>query len=110
MTKQEFETLAIRENGGTISTTLYGTIERLYMSDNEYHQAHGGADESKRDFIRRVYGGKVNTANSILHKTITEARKENRWCLRGNGSATKDRLDHMDALMANHITWEARQE
>lgn len=109
MTRQEFETLAIRENGGTISTTLYDTIERLYVSDNEYHAAHGGADESKQEYVKRVFGGKVNTANSVLNKTIAEAQRENRYALQGNPSATKTRLDHMDALIAEHITWEARQ-
>lgn len=109
MTRQEFEALAIRENGGAISAVLYDTIERYYMSDNHYHDAHGGADESKQDFVKRVYGGKVNTAASILKKTIAEAQKENRYALQGNPSATKTRLDDMDRLIAEHITWEARQ-
>lgn len=107
MTKQEFERLTIR-NGGTISAPLYNTIERFYLSENEYHNANGGADESKQDFCKRVFGGKVNTPESIKRKTIEEAQRENRFALRGNAHATKQRLDEMDALIAQHIEWEAR--
>ncbi len=109
MTKAEFENLAIRGNG-TISGLLYDTIERFYMSENYYHEAHGGINETKQEFVKRVYGGKVNTPKTILKKTIAESQKENRWCLRGNKTATKGRLDEMDLLIEEHLTWEATRD
>ena len=104
MTKQEFESMAIRGNE-TISTMLYEKIERYYMSDNNYHEAHGGIDETKQDFVKRVFGGKVNTAKTILQKITAESIKENRWALRGNPSATKYELDRMDRLITEHTQW-----
>ena len=108
MMKHEFEALAIRGTE-TISPVLYGTIERMYNSDNEYHERHGGVDESKHDFVKRVFGGKVNTAQSVLKKITAEVIRENRWALRGNLSATDARLAEMDAKIAEHLSWEARQ-
>jgi len=107
MMKQEFENLAIRK-GAEISQLLYDTVERFYMSDNNYHAAHGGVYETKQEFVKRVFGGKVNTPKTICEKMIKEAQKENRWCLRGCKSATKDELDRMDRLIADQIRWEAR--
>lgn len=101
MTKCEFETLAMRGNA-EIGYMMYESIERFYMSDNHYHAAHGGIDETKQDFVKRVFGGKVNTPKTIADKVAAEAIKENRWCLRGNPTATKDRLDNMDALIIEH--------
>lgn len=109
MTKQEFEKLAIRGDKN-ISGILYDTIERFYMSENDYHRCHGGVNETKYEFVKRVYGGKVNTPKTILEKTIKESQKENRWCLQGSKSATKDRLDHMDELIAEQLTWEATMD
>lgn len=108
--KHEFEALAIR-NGETISHSLYeNTIKRYYMSDNHYHEAHGGANESKQEYVKRVFGGKVNTAKTVALKAIAEACKENRWCLRGNSTATKAELDRMDRQIADHIAWKATGE
>jgi hypothetical protein len=107
MIKQEFEGLALRGNA-EISQLLYDTVERYYMSDNNYHAAHGGIYETKQQFVKRVFGGKVNTPRTICEKMIKEAQKENRWCLQGCKSATKDRLDDMDEMIAEHIRWEAR--
>lgn len=109
MTKQEFERLAIRGNA-TISCLLYNTIERFYMSENNYHAAHGGIDETKQEFVKRVFGGKVNTPKTILNKIIAESQRENRWCLQGNSTATKDRLDHMDALIDEHYRYLAKYD
>lgn len=109
MMKQEFEALTLRE-GETISGLLYESIERYYMSDNNYHQQFGGRNESKQDFCKRIFGGKHNTAKTILQKFTAEEIKENRWCLRGNPSATQDKLDHMDALIAEHATWLSRHD
>lgn len=109
MMKAEFESLALRGDA-TISGLLYDTIERMYMSGNNYHRAHGGIDETKREFVKRVFGGKVNTPKTVLKKIIAEVQKENRWCLQGCPSATKEKLDHMDALIADHLTWEAKHD
>jgi hypothetical protein len=94
--KQEFENLTLRNNA-TIGPMMYESIERFYMSDNYYHAAHGGISENKQEFVKRVFGGKVNTPKTIAKKIAAESIKENRWSLQGNPSATKDRLDEMDA-------------
>lgn len=103
MMKHEFEALALRNNE-TIGVEMYASIERFYLNDNDYHAAHGGVEESKTDFVKRVFGGKVNTPKTIAEKIAAESIKENRWCLRGNDTATKDRLDEMDALILDHYT------
>lgn len=102
MLKAEFEAMAMRGNG-TISGLLYDTIERFYMSENDYHKYNGGINESKQDFVKRVFGGKVNTPKTILEKIIKESQKENRFALQGCPSATKAELDRMDALIAEHL-------
>jgi hypothetical protein len=103
MTKQEFEILTIRGEGH-INNYLYDVIERYYMSENDYHKYNNpeGIEESKENFCKRVFGKKVNTPKTICEKLIKESIKENRWALRGNESATKDRLDHMDTLIREH--------
>lgn len=107
MMKFEFEALAMR-NGETISPVLYDTIERMYTSENDYHAAHGGTNESKTDFIRRVFGGKVNTAKSILKKITAEVIAENRYCLLGC-SVDNKRLSEMETAIKQHLEWEAAQ-
>lgn len=109
MTKQEFEAMAIR-NGQQISGLLYSTIEHFYMSDNNYHAAHGGINESKQDFVKRVFGGKVNTPASVLRKITAESIRENRYALRGNATATPERLAKMDRLITEHLAYEARYD
>lgn len=108
MTQQEFEGMAMRT--GTISTHLYDSIERLYMSDSDYHRHNNamGIDEIKQNFVRRVYGGKYNTPKTILAKTIAELQRENRYALQGNITATKDVLDHHDKMIAYHTTIESK--
>ena len=101
MMKSEFEALAIR-NGETIGPEMYAAIERFYLSENEYHAAHGGIYENKRDFVKRVFGGKVNTPRTVCEKIAAESIKENRWALRGNRTATKTELDRMDAAILEH--------
>ena len=103
MMKSEFENLAIRGNV-EISFPLYEAIERLYTSDNEYHQEHGGIYETKQEFVKRVFGGKVNTPKTILKKTIDEIIRENTWCLRFN-NVSKTRLDEMNTAIEEHYTW-----
>lgn len=101
MTKQEFEKLAMR-NDVPIGIMMYESIQLFYMSTNDYHRYHGGIEETKQAFIKRVFGGKINTPKSISEKIAIEAINENRWCLRGNQSADKNRLDEMDNLIRNH--------
>lgn len=98
MMQYEFEALALRGDAH-IGPMMYDSIERFYMSDNNYHQQFGGRDENKRDFVKRVFGGKVNTPKSIARKIIAESIKENRWCLQGHD---KKRLDEMDVLITDH--------
>ena len=107
MTKQEFENLAIRNNA-TISCLLYDTIERFYMSENNYHKYHGGINETKQEFVKRVFGGKVNTPKTILEKIIKESQAENRYALIGCPSATENELNRMDKLIAEHLSYCAR--
>ena len=108
MMKSEFEQLSIRKNAGEITLPLYETIEKFYMSDNEYHQIHGGINETKQEFVKRVFGGKVNTPKTILKKIIDEAIRENTYCLQGT-SNTKEDYDRMNACIKEHYTWLANQ-
>lgn len=110
MMKSEFEALTIRNGAGTISGMLYSTIEHFYTSENEYHAAHGGVDESKQEFCKRVFGGKVNTPHTIVKKMIAEAQRENRYALQGCPSATKSELDRMDKFIAEQIEFESRYD
>lgn len=100
MLKREFEKLAMRNNE-PIGQLMYDSVESFYMSDNQYHQFHGGIDETKQDFVNRVFGGKINTPNSIALKLADEAIKENRYCLSGN-KAAENRLAEMDSLIQYH--------
>lgn len=101
MMKSEFESLAIRGNA-EIGPEMYKTIERFYTSDNEYHAQNGGIYETKREFVRRVFGGKVNSPKTIAEKIARESMKENRFALRGcNVSA--ERLKEMDEKIYEHI-------
>lgn len=101
MTREEFAELAVVD-GAEISIYLFEAIDGFYMSDSLYHQQHGGIEESKQDFVVRVFGGKVNSLDDIVAKITAEAVKENRWALRGNLSAPEPRLVEMDTLIADH--------
>ena len=104
MMQSEFENLALR-NGKTIGPMLYECVERYYTSDNEYKAAHGigGIYESKRDFVRRVFGGKVNTPKTIAEKIALEAIKENRFALRDCPSGLNEKLlKEMDEKILEH--------
>ena len=74
MTISEFGQLAIRNNAGEIILPLYETIEKFYMSGSEYHQIHDGINETKQEFVKRVFGVKANTPKTILKKIIAEAQ------------------------------------
>ena len=100
MMKSEFEALALRGNA-TIGNKMYEAIERFYLSENDYHAAHGGLYETKQEFVKRVFGGKVNTPHSIAKKLAAESIKENRWALR-NGNASEEMLAAMDEAIETH--------
>ena len=99
--KHEFEALALRNNA-EIGVEMYASIERFYLCDNDYHRTHGGIYETKQEFVKRVFGGKVNTPRTIAQKIAAESIRENRWALQGNANATKERLDEMDAVITDH--------
>lgn len=101
MMKSEFEAMALRGNE-TIGQMMYDSIEHFYTSDNDYHKTHGGVDESKQEFVKRVFGGKVNTPKTIAEKLAKESIAENRYALRGNDTATKTVLDEHDRLITQH--------
>lgn len=101
--KCEFENLAIRNNK-EISGLLYDTIERFYTSDNDYHRKNGGLYETKQEFVKRVFGGKVNTPKTILEKIIKESQKENRFFLEGC-NVSKSELDNMDKMIEEQYTY-----
>lgn len=68
MMKSEFESLAMRKHGAEIPYNLYKEIETFYMDDSKYHEANGGIYETKQEFVKRVFGGAVNTVDSIKEK------------------------------------------
>ena len=100
MMKQEFERLALRNNA-EIGVEMYNAIERFYMSENDYHRDHGGINETKQEFVKRVFGGKVNTPKTIFLKTAAESIRENRYMLRGTNTS-KAALDEMDNAIMRH--------
>ena len=99
MTKQEFEQLALRNNE-SIGMEMFASVNYFYMSENDYHKKNGGIEESKQAFVKRVYGGKVNTPKTICEKTANESDKENRFALRGNASA--ESLNSMTKIIKEH--------
>lgn len=103
MMKCEFEQLAMRKNA-EISFPLYNMIERFYISDNDYHAKHGGIYETKQEFVKRVFGGKVNTVKTIVEKLTREAIAENAWALRGTSVfKNKTEMDRMNRLIEEDI-------
>lgn len=100
MMKEEFEALALR-GSVEIGPMMYDSIERYYMSDSDYHARFGGRDETKQNFVKRVFGGKINTPKTIARKIADEANRENRWCLRGN-KAGEPHLDEHETLIREH--------
>lgn len=99
--KSEFEEMTLRGNE-PIGAMLYESIEHFYISDNDYHRAHGGINETKQEFVKRVFGGKVNTPKTIVEKLTKESIAENRYVLRGNETAAKTVLDEHDRLIKEH--------
>ena len=106
MLKEEFEQLAMRGHG-TITAMPYDAIESYYISDSYYHQQFGGQNENKFSFVKRVFGGKVNTPKSIMKKITAEAIRANRWCLR-NHNLTEQELKQMDERLTEHYQFLAK--
>jgi hypothetical protein len=100
MMKKEFEALALRGNA-EIGPMMYESIEYFYMSDSDYHAQFGGRNETKQAFIKRVFGGKINTPKTITRKIADESDRENRWCLRGS-KADKAQLDEYETRIREH--------
>lgn len=102
MMKSEFEKLAMR-NDAEIGPEMYNIVEHFYMSENDYHRTHGGIYETKQEYVKRVFGGKVNTAKTISEKLIKESIAENRYALRGL-NISDERLRQMDEAITENIT------
>lgn len=100
MLQSEFENLALRGNAH-IPCVLYHEIEKFYVSDNDYARHVGADKETKQQFVRRVFGGKVNTPASVARKIAAESIRENRYLLRSCNVA-KENLEHMDVLISSH--------
>ncbi|MBQ1792439.1 MAG: hypothetical protein II008_19850 [Oscillospiraceae bacterium] len=100
MMKSEFEALALKGNA-EIGPVMYQMIERFYTSENDYHAAHGGLYETKQQFVKRVFGGKVNTPCSIAKKIAAESIRENRWALKGT-CQSDETLTEMDKAITDH--------
>jgi hypothetical protein len=88
MLKEEFEKIA----GAEISGNLYESIEHCYMRSRE----------DKHEFIARNFGNK-NTAKSIAVKHAQYLIGDNRKALRGNPSATPEKLRNMDELLIDRV-------
>jgi hypothetical protein len=101
MEKREFEALALRNNA-EIGWLMYESIEKYYMSDSNYHNIYGGRNESKQDFVKRVFGGKTNTPKTIAQKIADEAVKANNWTLNGNARMDKKTLEYQETLIREH--------
>ena len=89
MLKEEFEKIA----GAEISGLLYADIEDCYMRSNE----------DRFEFIGRIFGNK-NTPKTIAIKYAQYLIRNNRNALRGNPSATPERLRYMDKRIIEEVT------
>ena len=104
MMKQEFEKLAMR-GGVEISHMLYEDIERHYMNDdNRYRSYFGLVGETKQDFVKRVFGGKINTPKTIAKKFADEEVRVHRFLLQNADNAE---LDHLERLIRTQIDRES---
>ena len=101
MMKEEFEALALR-GSAEIGPLMYDSIERYYMSDSNYHTQFGGRYETKQDFVKRIFGGKVNTPKTIARKIADEANRANRWRRENESPNWKAHLDEQETLIREH--------
>jgi hypothetical protein len=108
MMKSELEELTMR-SGEELPWMAFEAAERHYMSDNVYHERNNahGIDETKQEFARRVFGGKVNTLRTFALKLVQEAIRENEYCLRGcRVHEDKAEMNRMSRLIAEQTAWE----
>lgn len=80
MLKKEFERLAMR-NDEEVSQEIFDTIHLFYMATNNYHVENGGIEETKSEFVKRVFGGKRNTTKTIALRMSAERIRENDYCV-----------------------------
>lgn len=109
MTRQELESLTMR-NGEQLSQMAHEAAEHFYMSDNAYHEHNNphGIEETKQEFAKRVFGGKINTLRTFALKLVQESIKENEYCLRGCPvHEDAEEMNHMNRLIVEQDTWEA---
>jgi len=90
MMRQEFENLV----GCEIPASLYSSIDLDYM----------GTEETKSEYTARVFG-KCKRPADVLNKFVAHLCADNRRALRGNPTATEDRLRDMDATILSHYSW-----
>jgi hypothetical protein len=89
MLKEEFEKIA----GAEITVLLYESIERSYVRSNK----------DKFEFIGQIFGNK-NTKKTIAIKYAQYLILNNRNALRGNPTATPERLRSMDKSLIDYVT------
>lgn len=108
MLQSEFENLTLRGNTH-IPCVLYHEIEKFYVSDNDYARHVGADKETKQQFVRRVFGGKVNTPASVARKIAAESIRENRYLLRGC-TVSETRFANMDDAIKSHYEFLSNYE
>jgi len=91
MLQQEFEALAMKKHH-TLKVDLFAEVNDEYMA----------SEETKQEFISRFCGVK-NTADDILWKVIKLHQFHNRQALRGNPSATPEKLADYDYMIMRHL-------
>ena len=108
MMKSELEALTMR-NGEELPQMAFESAERYYMSDNDFHKYNNphGTAETKQEFARRVFGGKVNTLRTFTLKMVREAIRENEYCLRGcRVHEDAKEMARMNRRIVEQKTWE----
>ena len=108
MLRSELEALTMR-NGEELPQMAFESAERYYMSDNDFHKYNNphGTAETKQEFARRVFGGKVNTLRTFTLKMVREAIRENEYCLRGcRVHENPEEIDRMNRRIVEQKTWE----
>lgn len=90
MLKHEFEMLAMKKDA-MVAPVLFNAVNEYYMA----------TDESKQVFVARLFGAN-NTQDDILYKVASLRCDENRKALRGNNSATPDKLADYDHKIFMH--------
>ena len=98
MMKSEFLELT-SQKGTMINNDIYNAIERLYLSDNDYHKENGSINETKQDFCKRVFVTTQNTEKTLLERLIAEIVKENNFFI-----CDKTKQDLHEMKIKEHYT------